>query len=77
MTSLIKFFFVTISFVVERLSWRIILGGTSESKNAFEEEIKHKKEEKKRNRKTLGISDFSFERGGRFYCAKYAYGWQT
>ena len=46
-------------------------------KNALEEEIKHKKEEKKRNRKTLGISDFSFERGGRFYCAKYAYGWQT
>ena len=46
-------------------------------KNTFEEEIKHKKEEKKRNRKTLGISDFSFERGGRFYCAKYAYGWQT
>ena len=49
MTSLIKFFFVTISFVVERLSWRIILGGTSEKKNAFEEEIKHKKEETERH----------------------------
>lgn len=75
MTSLIKFFFVTISFVVERLSWRIILGGTSEKKMLLKKKLNIKK--KKRNRKTLGISDFSFERGGRFYCAKYAYGWQT
>ena len=51
MTSLIKFFFVTISFVVERLSWRIILGGTSEKKNAFEEEIKHKKRRKEKTQK--------------------------
>lgn len=54
MTSLIKFFFVTISFVVERLSWRIILGGRSEKKMLLKKKLNIKKKKIKETERRSG-----------------------
>lgn len=54
MTSLIKFFFVAISFVVERLSWRIILGGTSEKKMLLKKKLNIKKKKRKETERRSG-----------------------
>ena len=54
MTSLIKFFFVKISFVVERLSWRIILGETSEKKILLKKKLNIKKKKRKETERRSG-----------------------